>query len=64
MGYYVLLDDSPLSFRIPNDLDDAACDAIRRILESRPFRVGLRRAIREVVLPYPERAHVQIRISV
>ena len=35
MGDYVLLDESPLSFRIPNDLDDASCDAIRRILESR-----------------------------
>jgi len=64
MGDYVLLDESPLSFRIPNDLDDASGDAIQRILESRPFRVGLRRAIREVVLPYPQLAPVQIRISV
>jgi hypothetical protein len=38
MSDYVLFDELQLIFRVPKDLDDAACDAIRRILESRPFR--------------------------
>jgi hypothetical protein len=64
MGDYVLLDERHLSFDIPNDLDDAACDAIQPIVESRPFRVALRRAIGEVVRPDPERAPVRIRLAV
>ncbi len=53
MGDYVLLDELHLTFRIPNDLDDVACDAIRHILESRQFRKALRRAICEIVRQYP-----------
>ena len=64
MDDYVLFDEFRLSIRVPQNLDDAACDALPPIVESRPFRVGLRRAIREVVLPYPELAPVRIRISV
>jgi hypothetical protein len=37
MADYILLDEWHLSFRIPNDRDDAACDAIGRILDSRQF---------------------------
>ncbi len=64
MGDYVLLDESHLSFRIPKDLDDAAYDAIRRILESRQFRSALRRIVREIVRQYPELTPVRVRISV
>jgi hypothetical protein len=64
MGDYVLLDELHLSIRVSTDLDDAACDAIRRILESRQFRSALRRAVRKVIRQYPELAPVQIRISV
>ena len=32
MGGYVLFDEFRLSFRVPQNLDDAARDAIRRIL--------------------------------
>ena len=64
MGDYVLLDELHLSIRMPTDLDDAACDAIRRILESRRFRTVLRRAIRKFVHKYPELDPIQIRISV
>lgn len=63
MGDYLLFDEFLLSFRVPKDLDDAACDAIRRILESRQFRSALRRALRQVIHQYPELAPVRIRIS-
>ena len=64
MADYVLRDECHLSFRIRKDLDDAACDAIRRILESRQFRIALRRAVRETVRQYWELAPVRVRISV
>ena len=64
LGEYPLFDEFPLSFRVLKDRDDAACDAIRRILETRQFRSALRRAISQVVRPYPELAPVQIHISV
>ena len=64
MGDYVLLDECPLSFHIPKDLNDAACDAIRRILESRPFQTALRRTVRRFVRQYPEFTPVRLRISV
>jgi hypothetical protein len=64
MADSVLLDECSLSFRIPKDLDDAACDAIRRILESRQFRSALRRAVREIIRQSPELAPVRVRISV
>ena len=53
MDDYVLFDEFRLSIRVPTDLDDAARDAIRRILESRQFRTALRRAIRKLVRKYP-----------
>jgi hypothetical protein len=64
MGDYLLFDEFLLSFRVPKELDDATCDPIRRILESRQFRTALRRAVREVVRQYSELAPVRIRISV
>ena len=64
MGDYLRLDHCHLSFHIPNDLDDAACDSIKRIRESRRFRSALRRAIRKFVRKYPELDPIQRRISV
>ena len=64
MGDYVLLDESHLSFRIPSDLDDASCDAIRRILESRQFQTALRRTVLQLVREYMELAPIRIRIAV
>jgi hypothetical protein len=63
MGDYVLFDECRLLVRVPKDLDDAACDAIRRILESRPFRTALRRALRQVVRQYPDLDPIRVRIS-
>ena len=60
----ILFDEMHISIRVPADLEDAACDAIRRILESRPFRSALRRAVMQVVHQYPELVSVRIRFSV
>jgi hypothetical protein len=60
---HVLFDEFHLSFRVPKDLDDAACDAIRRILRSRTFRSALRRAVRHTVLQYSGLHPVRVRIS-
>jgi hypothetical protein len=63
MSDHVLFDEFQLSFLVPTDLDDAACDAIRRILESRPFRSALRRAVRQVIRPYLDLDSIRVRIS-
>lgn len=63
MGDYILLDEFQLSIRVPTNLDDAACDAIQRILESRRFRTELRGTIRELVRRYPALDPVQVHIS-
>ena len=64
MADYILLDEWHVSFRIPNDRDDAAYDAIGRILDLRQFRKAFRRALRAIVRPYRERAPVRVRLSV
>lgn len=64
MADYVLLDEYHISIRVPKDLDDDACDAIRQILDSRTFRKALRRAVRQIVHTYPELTTVEVRISV
>jgi hypothetical protein len=64
MSDYGLFDEFRLSVRIPKDLDEAAGDAIRRILESRLFRSALRRAVRPVVRQYPALDPVRVHISV
>jgi hypothetical protein len=60
---HVLFEEFHLSFRVPKHLDDAACDAIRRILQSRAFRSALRRAVRQIVRRYPDLHPVRVRIS-
>ena len=64
MSDHVLFDQFQLSFRVPTDLDDAACEAIRRILQSRPFRSALRRAVHQTIRQYPDLNPVRVRISV
>ncbi len=48
----------------PNDPDDAAGDAIRQVRESRPFRLALGRAIRNVFREHPELAPIRVCISI
>jgi hypothetical protein len=64
MADYVLFDEHHVNIRVPTGLDDVACNAIRRILDSRRFLTALRRAIRQIVRLYPELAPLRIRISV
>lgn len=64
MSEHILFDEYHLHFRVPKDLDEAACDAIRRILQSRSFRAALRRAVRKLVRQYPDLDPVRVRISV
>ena len=63
MSAYVSFDEFRLSVRVPADLKESACAAIQRTLESRPFRTGLRRAIRQVVRQYPDLDPIRVRIS-
>ena len=63
MSNHIVFDEFHLNFRVPRDLDDAACDAIRRVLQSRTFRSALRRAARQIVRQYPDLHPVRIRIS-
>jgi hypothetical protein len=63
MAAYVPFDEFRLVLRVPVDLDKAACDTIRRSLESRPFRVGLRRVLRQFLRRYPELTLVRVQIS-
>jgi hypothetical protein len=63
MAKQVQFDELRLVLLVPADLEEAACEAIRRTLESKPFRDLLRRAIRQVFQRYPELAPVRVRIS-
>ncbi len=64
MGKYVTFDEFHLTVRVPSDLEDAACEAIHRILESQPFRSALRRAVRQIIRQYPDLVPIRVRISV
>jgi hypothetical protein len=63
MDQHVLFDELHLTILVPTQLKDAACVAIRRILDSRPFRTDLRRAVRQLLRRYPDLAVVRLRIS-
>lgn len=56
-------DEVHLMMLAPSDLEDAACKAIRRILESQQIRSDLRRAVRQTIRQYPDLNPVRIRIS-
>src|SRR5437588_130238 len=53
MAKSVLLDEFHLGFRAPPGLPEAAYLAMRRALDGRRFRAGLRRAVRGGVPPAP-----------
>jgi hypothetical protein len=63
MDKHVLFDELHLVILVPTDVEDAACNAIRRILDSQPFRSDLRRAVRQLFRQYPDLAVVRLRIS-
>ena len=63
MSEHVLFDEIRLLLRVPANLDEAACNAIRQVLQGRPFRAGLRRAIRQFLRRHPELTAVRVRIS-
>jgi hypothetical protein len=63
MSEYVLFDELHLTLRVPADLEESACQAIQRILESRFFQTALRRAVRQVVRQYPDLEPIRVRIS-
>jgi hypothetical protein len=63
MDQHVLFDELHLAILVPTDLEDAAGDAIRRILDSQPFRTELRRTVRQLFRQYPVLASVRLRVS-
>jgi hypothetical protein len=63
MSADVLFDEIHLTVRVPADLEESACEAIQRILESRSFQTALRRAVRQVVRQYPDLKPIRVRIS-
>lgn len=63
MDQHVLFDELHLTILVPTGLDDSACDAIRRILDSRTFRTELRRVVRQLFRQYPDLDVVRLRIS-
>jgi hypothetical protein len=63
MSADVLFDEIHLTVRVPADLEESACEAIQRVLESRPFQTALRRAVRQVVRQYPDLDPIRVRIS-
>ena len=64
MSQYVTFDEFHLILRVPADLEDSACTAIRRILETRQFQTDLRRAVRQAFRQYPDLDPIRVRISV
>ncbi|HEY7154899.1 MAG TPA: hypothetical protein VH575_13130 [Gemmataceae bacterium] len=60
---YLLFDEFHLAVLVPKDLEDAACAAIQRTLESQSFRLALRRAVRQVIRQYPDLDPLRIRIA-
>jgi hypothetical protein len=63
MDEYVPFGEFRLVFLVPADLDRAACEAVRRTLEGRPFRAELRRAVLRVVRRHPELTPARVRLS-
>lgn len=63
MSKYVLFDEWHLTLRVPADLEESSCQAIQRILQSRPFQTALRQAVRQVVRSFPQLEPIRISIS-
>jgi hypothetical protein len=60
---YLLLDEFHLTVLVPAELEESACEAIHRILASRPFYTALDRAVRQVVRQYSDLDPIRVRIS-
>jgi hypothetical protein len=60
---YLLYDEFHLTVLVPADLEESACEAIHRILESRPFYTALDGAVRQLVRQYPDLDPIRLRIS-
>ena len=63
MAKTVVLDELLLTVRVPADLPDAEVDAVRRALESDEFVARLRRAVRTVLVAFPDLAPVRVTLS-
>ena len=63
MVRHVQIDEIHLVLLVSSDLDNPACDAIQRVVDSESFLAELRQAIRQVFQHYPELAPVRLRIS-
>jgi hypothetical protein len=63
MDEYVPFDELRLVLLVPAGLDEAACEAVRRVLESRPFRSELRRTVLRLVRRHPELAQVRVQLT-
>ena len=64
MSQYVTFDEFHLILHVPADLEDSACEVIRRILATRQFQTDLRHAVRQAFRQYPDLIPVLVRISV
>jgi hypothetical protein len=63
MSAYVLFDEFHVTVHVPADLEESVCEAIQRILKSRPFQTALRRAVLQVFRQHQELNPVRVRIS-
>lgn len=59
----VTLDEFVLTLRIPRDLPDAACAAIRAVTDRPAFLRHVRRAVRRACRSWPALAAVRVRVS-
>ncbi|MDB5307931.1 MAG: hypothetical protein JWO38_2133, partial [Gemmataceae bacterium] len=50
----VVIDDQPVTVRVPPDLPDARAEEVRRTLNGKDIMTRRRRAIRTLVRAYPE----------
>jgi hypothetical protein len=63
MAKTVVLEDVRVAFRVPADLPDRNAGTVERVLRSPRFMRGLRRAIPDVIVKYPELAQVTLTLS-
>jgi hypothetical protein len=63
MSTHLSFDESRLIVVVPADREESAGQATQRVLENRPLRSSLRRAMRPGVCPYPNLNKVRVRIS-
>ncbi|HEY7328487.1 MAG TPA: hypothetical protein VH592_12640 [Gemmataceae bacterium] len=63
MSAYLLFEEFHLTVLVSADLEESACEAIHRILVSRPFHTALDSAVRQVVRQYSDLDPIRVRIS-